>query len=169
MTTDILRGSMLHRGSPFRLLVTVLLAVAVPFCCCDFRSLLSGCTSCEAATPGSSQTVAVHSDADAGHDHATHSHCHGHAPTGDDQDGSTPGKAPEKDQHDCSCGKNTGKMLTVEKSTLELPAPVIVAILDWSRMSDLRPLDPFKGCEIENRVAERPQTSLLRLHCALIV
>ncbi len=160
---------MLNRNSPFRCVLTLLLALAVPFCCCDFRSLLSGCTSCDEVAPQGGQTVAVHSAAEAAHDHASHNHCHGHAPKGDDHDGSTPGKAPRKEQHDCSCGKNTGKMLTVEKSTLELPTPVVVATLDWSAITDLRPLDPFKGREVEKRVVERPQTSLLRMHCALIV
>ncbi|MFN7022052.1 MAG: hypothetical protein ACK4WH_12095 [Phycisphaerales bacterium] len=154
---------MLHRDSPFRLLVTVLLAVAVPFCCCDFRSLLGGCHSCEEATPATSQT------AEAGHDHADRIDNHGHSPTGDDHHRSDPGNAPEQDQHDCTCGNNTGTMLTVEKSTLELPTPVLVAIPEWSALTDLRPLDLFKGPEVEMRVVERPQTSLLRMHCALIV
>ena len=157
---------MLNRNSPFRFVLTLLLALAVPFCCCDFRSLLTGCVSCDAEAPVKTETVAVLAG---GHDHASHSHCHGHSPKGEDHNGSTPGKAPEKDKHDCSCGKNTGKMLTVEKSTLELPAPVVVAILDWSLLTDLAPLDPFKGREVEKRVVERPQTSLLRMHCALIV
>lgn len=157
---------MLNRNSPFRCMLTLLLALAVPFCCCDFRSLLTGCVSCDAAPPETVKTVAV---SEGGHDHASHSHCHGHSPKGDDHDGSTPGKAPDQDKHDCSCGKNTGKMLTVEKTTLELPTPVVVATLDWSAITDLRPLDPFKGWEVEKRVVERPQTTLLRMHCALIV
>lgn len=158
---------MLNRNSPFRFVLTLMLALAVPFCCCDFRSLLTGCYSCDTATDA--RQVATHSGVEAELGHATHSHCHGHSSKGDDHHGSTPGKAPEKDQHDCSCGKNTGKMLTVAKSTLELPAPVLVAILDWSGSSDLRPLDPFRGRDAEKRVVERPQTSLLRMHCALIV
>lgn len=154
---------MLNRTSPFRFVLTLLLALAVPFCCCDLRSLLSGCASCDGSTGGDTRAIATDDGL------STHSHCHGHSPKGDEQDGSTPAEAPEKDQHDCSCGKNTGKMLTVAKTTLELPAPVVVAILDWFVMSDLRPLDPFKGREPEQRAVKRLQTSLLRMHCALIV
>lgn len=160
---------MLNRTSPFRFVLTLLLAVAVPFCCCDLRSLLSGCASCGASTGGDTRTVAAHDDLDAADGLSTHSHCHGHSPKGDEQDESTPAKAPEKDQHDCSCGKNTGKMLTVAKTTLELPAPVVVAVLDWFVMGDLGSLDPFKGREAEQRAVKRLQTSLLRMHCALIV
>jgi len=158
---------MLGRNSPFRFALTMLLAFVVPFCCCDFSILLVGCTSCDAATHGKSQVVAAQAGAERDHGHA-HGNCRGHSSQGD-SDEPAPGTTPEKDQDDCTCGQNTGKMLTVEKSTLDLPAPVVVAILDWSGLSDLRPLDPFKGREIEKRVVERRQTSLLRMHCALIV
>lgn len=160
---------MLNRTSPFRFVLTLLLAVAVPFCCCDLRSLLSGCAACDASTGADTRTVAVHDDSETRDTPATHTHCHGHSPKGDEQDGSTPANAPANDQHDCSCGKTTGKMLTVAKTTLELPAPVVVAVLDWFVMSDLRPLDPFKGRDAEQRAVKRLQTSLLRMHCALIV
>lgn len=159
---------MLDRNSPFRFALTLLLALVVPFCCCDFSALLVGCTSCDAATHANSRTIAAHANAEPDHGHAAHGHCRGHTPQGGtDEPG--PGTTPEKDHDDCTCGQNTGKMLTVEKSTLDLPTPMVVAILDWSELSDLRPLDPFKGWEVEKRVVERPQTTLLRMHCALIV
>lgn len=160
---------MLNRTSPFRFALTLLLAVAVPFCCCDLRSLLSGCSSCDASTGGHTRTVAAHNDLAADDGLSTHSHCHGHSPKGDEQGGSTPAEAPEKDQHDCSCGKNTGKMLTVAKTTLELPAPVVIAVLDWTLCADVLPPALLRGLDREMWVIERPQTSLLRQHCALIV
>lgn len=160
---------MLNRTSPFRFVLTLLLALAVPFCCCDLRSLLSGCASCDTSTGGDTRTVAVHDDSEAHDTPATHSHCHGHSPKGDEQDGSTPAEAPEKDQHDCSCGKNTGKMLTVQKSTVELPVPVVIAVLAWAQPVDQVPLALIRGHERDQRVVQRPQTSLLRQHCALIV
>ena len=43
LQVDILPPSMLHRGSTFRLFITLLLAVAVPMCCCNFRMWLSAC------------------------------------------------------------------------------------------------------------------------------
>ncbi|MBS0190570.1 MAG: hypothetical protein JSR52_05415 [Planctomycetes bacterium] len=60
-------------------------------------------------------------------------------------------------------------MLTVQKSTVELPAPVVVAVLDWSIAVDLFPPTttrvPYRG----SSAIIRPPTSLLRQHCALIV
>lgn len=164
---DMLFRGMPNRNSPFRFALTLLLALAIPFCCCDFRTLLGGCGSCEAAGIADPQTAAVPSHEDEGH--VAHSHCHGHAPKGDDHGRSEPGKAPSKDRHDCTCGKNTGKMLAVEKSPVELPAPVIVAILDWSGVSDCRPYAAFRGHHVEQRAVDQPATTLLRMHCALIV
>ena len=166
---DTLPRGMPNRASPFRFVLTLLLASAVPFCCCDFRSLLSGCISCEPATPWNTRSVVADSDSGAGPDGAADSHCHGQAPKGGERSRSTPGEAPEERQHDCSCDKNSGRMLTVEKSTLELPLPAIDALLAWSGVSDPRPLDPFRGHGVEQRVLVRPQSTLLRMHCALIV
>jgi hypothetical protein len=167
MCGGILPRSMSTRSGPFRSILTLILALAVPFCCCDLRALLTGCISCESATSGGGRSVGVQPGD--GHDCGGHGHCHGDAPSGTDQDGSTPGKEPVQDSHDCSCGKTTGKMLTVEKSTIELPAPVLVAILDWSATSDPRLFDAYRGREVDLRVRERLATSLLRMHCALIV
>ena len=170
MTTDILQGSMLHRDSPFRLLVTVLLAVAVPFCCCNFHSWFSGCIPCQApASDRQGERLAhVHADGSS-HDHSSH-HEHQDGPASNNGDDHAPKPcAPGNDKHDCDCGKNSGMMLTVQKSSVELPAPVVVAVLDWALPADVLPTALFRGLDRERRVVERPQTSLLRLHCALIV
>lgn len=160
---------MLSRTSPFRFVLTLFLMLAVPFCCCDVRSLLSGCGSCEVASLAAPKPTATSSHVDSDDGHTTHSRCHGHTSKGDDHDRSAPGNAPKKDQHDCSCGKTTGKMLTVEKSTFELSAPVVVAVLEWSGWSNFRAFDAFRGHHVEQRVVDRPATTLLRMHCALIV
>ncbi|MGD9691358.1 MAG: hypothetical protein AB7G17_00785 [Phycisphaerales bacterium] len=155
---------MLHRHSPFRFVLTLLLALVVPFCCCNFRSLLTACVSCEAAT--AAQPVAIDYANEAEHGHAIH----GHSPGGNDHHGpTTPGNAPEHDEHDCQCDKSVGTMLTDAKLAVELPASMLVAVLDWTSTTDLCSLAPFKGRDIEKRAVERPQTSLLRMHCALIV
>lgn len=60
-------------------------------------------------------------------------------------------------------------MLSVEKSTVQLSVPVVVAVLDWTLASDLLPPAQFRAHERQVRAVERPPTSLLRMHCALIV
>ncbi|MCC6322971.1 MAG: hypothetical protein IT438_16225 [Phycisphaerales bacterium] len=156
---------MLSRSSPIRFVLTLLLALAVPFCCCDLRSLLAGCVSVGAKSE--SRPVAADRGEGTEQGHATHCRCHSSAT--DPHHGSTPEKGPGEDQHDCPCGKNTGKMLTVAQATFDLPAPVAVAILDWSGSTDLRPPASFRVRDIEQRAVGRPQTSLLRMHCALVV
>ena len=168
---DILSRSMLHRSSPFRLLVTLLLVVAVPFCCCDFRSLLGGCASCGAERPATAHDEMVaHARADgSAHEHgACHQHATGH--TRENADNHTPLPCgPGNDKHNCNCGKNDGKMLTVQKPTVELPASVVVAVLDWTMAADLVPLAVSRMPIRDISAVARPPTSLLRMHCALIV
>jgi hypothetical protein len=159
---------MLHRGSPFRLLVTLLLVVAVPFCCCNFHSMLTTCSSCQAA-PVAKEVEASHGRShDADHDHAVpHQHATGHTQGGSGESPAPCGPGDEK--HKCNCEKNDGKMLTVQKSTVELPTPVIVAVLDWSMAVDLLPSAAIRVQYRGNLAIARPPTSLLRQHCALIV
>ncbi|MBN8646022.1 MAG: hypothetical protein J0L61_12370 [Planctomycetes bacterium] len=161
---------MLDRGSPFRLLVTVLLAVAVPFCCCNFHSWFSGCIPCQAPPSDRQGETLAHVHADgSSHDHSSH-HEHQDGPASNNGDDHAPKPcSPGNDKHDCDCGKNSGMMLTVDKSTVELPAPVVIAVLDWTLSVDVLPTALFRGLDREQRVVERPQTSLLSLHCALIV
>ena len=157
---------MLNRTSPIRLVLTLFLAAVLPFCCCDFRSLLTGCASCHTFE---TRWHATSSGVGTEPGRITHDHCHGHAPNGGDEPRTPPEETPEKSPHDCQCGKNTGNLLTVAKSTLELPGPVVVAILDWFVLPDIRPPEAIKGSNIGRWVLERPPTSLLRMHCALIV
>lgn len=161
---------MLHRSSPIRFLLTILLVVAVPLCCCDLRSLLGGCASCEAAPDKDGAETVSHDHADVTtHEHgACHQHATGHAAESADTH-SRPPCNPENDKHDCDCGKNNSKMLTVEKSTVELPAPVIVATLDWTHVAELVPTAVSRAHYRDASAIARPPTSLLRQHCALIV
>lgn len=159
---------MLNRNGPFRFVLTLLLALAVPFCCCDFRSLLGGCGSCESAGPADSPAVAPsHADSDDGH--GARCHCHGRSPQRKDHDRPTREQAPRNDRHGCLCGKTTGKMLSVEKAAFGIPTPVLVAILECPTT---RCLEPGALVRIQYAAARgpmRPTTSLLRMHCALIV
>ncbi len=159
---------MRHRSSPIRLLGTLLLVVAVPFCCCNFHSMLTTCSSCQAA-PVAKEVEASHGRShDADHDHAVpHQHATGHTQGGSGESPAPCGPGDEK--HKCNCEKNDGKMLTVQKSTVELPTPVIVAVLDWSMAVDLLPSAAIRVQYRGNLAIARPPTSLLRQHCALIV
>lgn len=163
----ILPRSMLDTRSPFRLLVTLLLAVAVPFCCCNFHSWLSDCAPCETASHATGTTLAVHSHAaGVGHDHdADH-----HADSAKTPHGDTPASPCERghDEGDCTCSKQS-TYLTVAKPTLEFPTPVLVAVLSFPAITDTWASLPSWTKEPDSWAFARPPTSLLRLHCALIV
>jgi hypothetical protein len=60
-------------------------------------------------------------------------------------------------------------MLSVGQSSIDAPARVVVAILDWCTRSGLDPLNLAGGCEPFHHLVQRPQTSLVRMHCALNV
>lgn len=159
---------MLHHGSPFRVLVTLLVAVTVPFCCCNFHSLVSSCKPCEGHHSDAGMATVTHEHA---HDHTrhdlTHEHATEHGPGNSDQH-SAP-CSPENEKQDCSCGNHDAKMFTVQKSTLELPSPMVVAVLNWALASETLPPPSLRGLERDLRAVHRPTTSLLRMHCALTV
>ncbi len=158
---DILPRSMMTGSSPIRFAVTILLVVAIPFCCCNYRSLLGGCRPCGGALPSEELPVTK----------VAQHHCHGGHEHGDGSqtDGESPAPSTPEKKHDCKCDKNEGKMLTVEKTTVELPDPVAVAVLTWSSVADLSPDVHHLVALRDFSRAFRPPTSLLRMHCALIV
>jgi hypothetical protein len=137
------------RSSPFRLFVTLLLTVAVPFCCCDFHSWLSVCEPCDAATHQAAVEPLIHDHA-AGfvHDHESDHHA---------------------DRGTASTDGNQSTVLTVAKTTLEFPTPILVAILSFPTILESGALSPFRTGGRDLWVDSRPPTTLLRLHCALIV
>lgn len=160
---------MLHRHSTFRLLVTVMLAVAVPFCCCNFHSLLSSCVPCEAATHhAAAKPVADHHSDGAVHAHDSDHHS---GPIKAHNDGNEPGESPcgpAHDDDDCTCGKQN-TLLTIAKQTVGFPSFVSVAILSFSTIAEPWTICPFSAIDRGLWTAARPPTTLLRLHCALIV
>lgn len=56
-----------------------------------------------------------------------------------------------------------------EKPTIELPTTVLVAILDWTTVAWTAPETSLAFVSGEVWACARPPTSLLRMHCALIV
>lgn len=166
--SGILPPSMLQNGSPFRLFVSLLLAVSLPFCCCNFRNLLGGSGSCHASSQAS------HSASD-GESHASH-RCHegrgheaGHGYSGDSEKGSSAPCSPGEEKHDCKCGKSGTQMVSVEKAAVDFPADVVIAIVAWASVTDVVPTSAQVAPLRDLSAPIRPPTSLLRLHCALIV
>ena len=162
---------MLNRGSTFRLMVSLLLVVAVPFCCCNFHAWLSACSSCDDHAERGSVVAVAHPHSDA----STHDH-DGDNPS--DSAGENHNTHPDKngpcgphheDQNDCTCGKHDAKMLTGAKTSVEPPVPVLIAILDWVLTTDRIPLAQITINRHDVWATARPPTSLLRLHCALVV
>jgi hypothetical protein len=157
---------MLSPSSHFRTFVALLLAVVVPFCCCNFHSWLSACASCVPASSvdGDRQLAAKEHD----HKGCHHSGSKGSDSGGDHHQGPV---SPEdgSDQHDCTCGKNQAKMMAGEKPTIELPTAVLVAILNWTTVAWAAPEPSLTFVSGEVWACARPPTSLLRMHCALIV
>lgn len=147
---------------PFRLLVTLLLVVSMPLCCCSFRSLGTCC-------PSQSSPVAAghaHAESDLGHDE--HASCHGGHDHGESQPDSKP-CIPDDDGDGCGCGKSLTKLGVVAKPVVEVPAPALVAILPTPEML---PVEEVVYTRVRARAASPvlpPITSLLRLHCALTV
>jgi len=160
----ILPQSMILRSAQFRSLTAVLLTVAIPFCCCNFRSLLAGNLACESAFFAKVGVARASLNPT-----KAHGCCHGKSVS----DGVTSDFEPTSDTsdqpRDCSCDKSGGKVLSVEKPGLELPAQVLVAVLEWVQWPELRLFDPVIGRGQLPHAVHRPLTSLVRMHCALIV
>jgi hypothetical protein len=152
----------LHRIGPFRTLVALLLAAWMPFCCCNLRSILSDCASCEADSGGKGPVGHRH-DSGALHQHA--------APMQSHQDG--PQDQPTKGGHDhdkraCTCDHNKQTTIGIAKSTIDFPVPVLAYIQPyWEPTRSLQVL--CAGPRSDALAHLKPPTSLLRQHCALIV
>lgn len=163
---DILPRSMLTISRQFRSLIALLLAVVVPFCCCNFYSWLKVCAPCEPAT----LVAGVGQLPSRAHDHRSCHHSDEPASavgSAAQQDPDLP--ADDSDPQDCTCGKHQAKMLSGVKPTLELPASVLVAILHWATVEWPDAEQPGQFMNGAVSACARPPTSLLRMHCALIV
>ena len=139
----------------FRWLMAVYIGLLMPMCCCY--------TSASAGSPATPDSL---------HDHAEHVHDHGHPAKHDDQaagnnhDPDRPGSGQHDGSCDCGCVGPDHQAFTVEKPvgldwTVQAVQPSIGIVLQAPRRSLplIRSAAP----------APRPPTSLLRLHCALVV
>jgi len=146
------------RMASFRSLIALLLAAWMPLCCCSLHSLITACETC-----------AGHGSGTACHDHGedsdhilTTGHHH-------DEDG-TPAQ-PEKPGHDegpCTCDKQKQTTIGVDKTTIALPTPVLAYVLPAWDANTLPLWHSLASCG-ETLAPQKPTTSLLRQHCALIV
>jgi len=162
---------MLQPGSTFRLLVTLLLAVAVPFCCCNFHSWLSECVPCEAAAHPAAvvDPVAHHHEHATAHNHESDHHVNRSAAYTEVREPILmPCGLGHDADHDCTCGKQNRLQLVVTRS-FEFSTPILVTILSFPTLMDPGALSPFRTVGRDLWLAFRPPTTLLRLHCALIV
>jgi len=149
----------MSRCSTFRWFITLLTAVGVSLCCCSLGPLISICKPCDSAH---ATCHASHHDDDAAvttssiHDHPDHD------PAAPDQ--SKPG---QKDDG-CSCGgdKRVGTLEGKSQVTLQ---PLVLAYT----LPEPAALQPLRGLLIRHWVDSqaplKPDQSLLRQHCALIV
>lgn len=143
----------------------MLLALTVPFCCCNLHAWLERCSSC--VTPAGDQLSALNDvgggvDGDVCHLSEQRTDSCDHHPRGDST------QRPPHD-HDCHCGQHDAKVAGGKPVSLELALPALVAILD--RATDLGYENQWCRTAAIGRAAfqARPPTSLLLQHCALTV
>jgi len=163
----------------FRNLLTIVLTVAVPVCCCNFHGFLIA----HAGLASPANALSITRADRFGQEHDTES-CHHHdvklATTSGDHLSSSAvirhnatdedkGENKGENKGSCGCGKHDLKMLSTVKSSVEFSAPVLLAALPWSSVAILNSHVPTRVQFHGERVQNRPPTTLLRLHCALIV
>ena len=149
-------------NTPLRALIAALVTVGMQLCCCSAGWL--DCAACQDA--GEVAVVALHD----GHDpsaigerdhHASGSEQHGNGSPCGGHDGNG-------ENGTCTCSTQDPKPCPAELSKIDLPTPVLVAVLPiWD------PIPPHalgsRELILLNQALVRPVTSLLRQHCALIV
>ncbi len=153
----------------FRLFITALLAVVVPFCCCNLTSLLDEAGPFDVTSRASVRTAAARADTAEGVVQTMEACCKSKPRQSREHEQPAPEDSREKGKRDCLCCQAAGMMLTLKNTTLELSAPVVVAICQWERVPETRPACELRRHQAEARAIERHQSSLLRLHCALNV
>jgi hypothetical protein len=141
--------------------VTLLVAVAVPFCCCSFRSWLGAQATCHRGVPLVASAAAPNDELP-----PCHRHLKGVATVEkDDTDPATP-EVPRGDPDGpCTCGKH---YIGAEPISIDFTASPLIAVLPVGA-PDLTTTAFAVRAAPHGLVPPRPQTSLLRLHCALLV
>jgi hypothetical protein len=156
---EILMG----RVPSFRSLVSLLLAAWMPFCCCNLHALASACRACGPADHSGSSVANGHH----GSGESTTGHrCGGHH--GDDSAPSEPANPGHHDNGPCTCGKDKLATIGAQPVGIDFPTPVLICVLpDWD--SAWAPHGNTPGHGRASFAPRLPTTSLLHLHCALII
>jgi hypothetical protein len=164
---------MLARSVQFRSVIAMVLVVVMPFCCCNISMLLGEGPTCRSESFVNDQPDGVHLSRAVDHRRASRTCCQSTSASERESSSSNSESNPTHDPthkpHDCSCDKANGKLLVVEKPSIEVPAQIVVAVLDWCWRTELQPLAVVSERESLHQAVQRPMTSLVRMHCALIV
>ena len=151
-----------HSGT-MRLLLTLYLAFGLPLCCCHLSAAAACCA--PAGQPDATVIPAADAHAHNGHHHDdAHQHQHGdEAPADEHAPDST---IPCDHDDSCKCGCDGSRSLLVEKS-VAVDYPVLaVAAVRW-----ISPITTVHRPSVRPLAigATGPPTSLVRMHCALII
>ena len=146
-----------------RWLFAVYMALLMPLCCCYASSAVECCTPADESTVRSQG----HHEHEHGERAPKHDGGHDHQAPADDHyqcDPSCPGH--DNDSCDCGCDNQAHRFFTVEKSApIDTSLGFSHVVLPWLTLALSEQVGP-------NRPATnppRPPTSLVRMHCALIV
>ena len=161
-------------GGPFRYVLTLILAVAVPCCCCSFQVLMNaggGCASPSHAVTASGANSSCHKQGKSSchQKESKPGHEEGQLATTRGDDSASSADVGHTHEGGCACVKHDAKMLTTVKLAVEFSPPVLIALLPWPELSQVALSLPTGFQSQFDRPLPRTETSLLRLHCALIV
>lgn len=137
---------MLARSAILRRLLAILIALWMPACLCQAET--------DAAAPSHPVERGQHQDGDDGSDNPSddHDHCPGH----------------DHNKSGCECPQLTATLAKADQN-LNGSLATIVAIVSWTHCDWPLPASRCVGCTRPFSAVPRPPTSLLRMHCALIV
>lgn len=160
---------MIDRDGPFRPIITILLAVTLPLCCCNFRVLAGGPAACHAVAVDFARAAPLDEqrhDCCGSSGRSPASGAPGQAPSGQEE----PGKSPAPPDGSCNCGKSNMVSSSHEEPGPQ-PSEIVMGAVPAAEMARAawgRSVEMARPAMTRNGVL-RPATSLLRLHCALTV
>jgi hypothetical protein len=138
--------------SAFRRFIALLTAVCIPLCCCSLDSLFRVCNACDGEHSGCHATHAEDCDESEPASTSTHERQPAH----------------KHDVGGCKCG-NDKKIGAVEGKTQHSFQPLMLAHPLPELARSWPEPGPLVGFRPQSRGPVRPDQTLLRQHCALIV
>ena len=149
-------------NGPVRWIIAVAAAIGLQICCCNLEAMVRVCIACDDhAEPAPADLTHNHDEPAGAHQ------SHDHPTTAEDQHEPSP-----CDNHDeegeCTCESHELAKSLPEKPRLEVPAFALIALLPQPQF-DNSGFAPVSCRWAPNEGVFPPPTSLLRLHCALIV